>query len=84
MVPFLLACWSRQRVVLHLFPKQMISFLVLGCKRNGLRLATVLPISAVLHQQFVHLGLEKDEVGLLAAETGGSTTLAATSCQTPK
>ena len=68
---------AAQRVVLHLLPKQLISQLVLGCKRNGLRLAGVIPPSAVLHQQFVHLGLEKDEVGLLAAETGGSTTLAA-------
>jgi len=66
-----------QRVVLHLFPKQMITLLVLGCKRNGLRLATVVPTSAVLQQQFVHLILEKHEVGLLAAETGGSTTLSA-------
>jgi len=66
-----------QRVVLHLFPKQLISHLVLGCKRNGLRLTAVLPPSVVLHQQFEHLGLEKDEVGLLAAETGGSTTLVA-------
>lgn len=65
-----------QRVVLHLFPKQLLNLLVLGCKRNGLRLTTVIPTSAVLHQQFVHLGLEKDEVGLLAAETAGSTTLA--------
>lgn len=66
-----------QRVVLHLFPKQMVGLLVLGCKRNGLRLANVAPTSAVLHQQFAHLGLEKDEVGLLAAETSGSTTLVA-------
>jgi hypothetical protein len=68
---------AAQRVVLHLLPKQLVSQLVLGCKRNGLRLAAVVPTSAVLHQQFVHLGLEKDEVGLLAAETAGSTTLAA-------
>ena len=66
-----------QRVVLHLFPKQLVSQLVLGCKRNGLRLTAVLPPSVVLQQQFGLLGLEKDEVGLLAAETGGSTTLAA-------
>lgn len=68
---------AAQRVVLHLFPKQLISQLVLGCKRNGLRLTAVLPPSAVLQQQFAYLGLEKDEVGLLAAETAGSTTLAA-------
>jgi hypothetical protein len=68
---------AAQRVVLHLLPKQLIADLILGCKRNGLRLAAVIPPSAVLHQQFVHLNLEKDEVGLLAAETGGSTTLTA-------
>ncbi|HLH52830.1 MAG TPA: hypothetical protein VKY92_04365, partial [Verrucomicrobiae bacterium] len=68
---------AAQRVVLHLLPKQLVGQLVLGCKRNGLRLAAVIPPSAVLHQQFAHLGLERDEVGLIAAETGGSTTLAA-------
>jgi hypothetical protein len=68
---------TAQRVVLHLLPKQLINQLVLGCKRNALRLTAVIPPSAVLHQQFEHLGLQKDEVGLLAAETGGSTTLSA-------
>lgn len=68
---------AAQRMVLHLLPKQLVNHLVLGCKRNGLRLAGIIPPSAVLHQQFVHLGLEKDEVGLLAAETAGSTTLSA-------
>jgi Tfp pilus assembly protein PilN len=68
---------AAQRMVLHLLPKQLVNHLVLGCKRNGLRLAAIIPPSAVLHQQFAHLGLEKDEVGLLAAETAGSTTLCA-------
>jgi hypothetical protein len=66
-----------QRMVLHLLPRQLVNHLVQGCKRNGLRLVAVIPPSAVLHQQFAHLGLENDEVGLLAAETGGSTTLCA-------
>ena len=67
---------SAQRVVLHFLPKQLVTQLVQGCKRNGLRLTAVIPPSAVLHQQFVHLGLQKNEVGLLAADTAGSTTLA--------
>ncbi len=64
-----------QRVVLHLFPKLLLDQLVQGCQRNDLHLTAVLPPSAVLHHQMAQLPLEKEEVALLAAETGGSTTV---------
>jgi len=64
-----------QRVVLHLFPKPLLTQLLQGCQRNSLYLTSVLPPSAVLHQQLRQLPLEKGEVALLAAETGGSTTI---------
>jgi len=66
-----------QRVVLHLFPKLLLNQFIQGCKRNGLHLTSVLPVSAVLQHQLTQLGLEKDEIGLVAAETGGSTTMVA-------
>jgi len=64
-----------QQVVLHLFPRQVLGQLNLGCRRCGVHLTSVLPTSAVLHHQMTQLPLEKDEVALLAADTGGSTTL---------
>ena len=64
-----------QRVVLHLFPRLLLDQLIQGCKRNDLHLTAVLPPSAVLHHQLTQLPLAKDEVALLAAETGESTTL---------
>jgi hypothetical protein len=64
-----------QRVVLHLFPKLLLDQLVQACHRAGLHLTTVSPPSAVLHHQMMQLGLDKEEVALLAAETGGSTTV---------
>src|SRR5262245_17881138 len=64
-----------QRVVLHLFPKPLLTQLLQGCQRNDLYLTSVLPPSAVLHHQLRQLPLEKGEVTLLAAETGGSMTV---------
>ena len=46
-----------------------------GCQRNGLDLISVVPVSAVLHHQLTQLPLEQEEAALLAAETGGSTTV---------
>jgi hypothetical protein len=66
-----------QRVVLHLFPKLLLNQFIQGCKRNGLHLTCVLPASAVLQNQLTQIGLEKDELGLVAGETGGSTTMVA-------
>jgi len=64
-----------QWVILHLFPKTSLDRLVQGCRQNGLHLNSVVPVSAVLHQQLTQLPLDKDDVALLAAETGGCTTI---------
>jgi hypothetical protein len=63
------------RILLHLFPRQILNQFSLACKRAGLHLTSVLPASAVLQQQLTALPLEKDDVVMLAAETGGSTTV---------
>jgi hypothetical protein len=55
----------------------LLDQLVQGCQTNGLELISVVPVSAVLHHQLAQLPLEKDEVTLLAAETGGSTSVVA-------
>jgi len=64
-----------QRVILHLFPKLLLDQLVQGCQRNSLDLISVVPVSAVLHHQLMQLPLEEKEAVVLAAETGGSTTV---------
>lgn len=64
-----------QRVILHLLPKTLLDQLVQACRQNGLHLNSVVPVSAVLHQQLARLPLNKDDVALLAAETGGCTTV---------
>src|ERR1043165_1494274 len=66
---------DNQRVVLHLFPKALLDKLVQGCLENDLHLTSVLPASAVLHQQLTRLPADKEEVAMLAAETGGSPTV---------
>ena len=71
----LLSAKGAQRVILHLFPKPMLDQLVQGCKRSGLDLISVVPVSAVLHRQLTQLPLEAAEVVVLAAETAGSTTV---------
>ena len=64
-----------QRVVLHLFPKLLLDQFMQGCKRNSLDLVSVVPLSVVLRPQLAQLALEDEEAVLLAAETGGSTTV---------
>jgi hypothetical protein len=64
-----------QRVILHLLPKPLLDQLVQGCQRNGLDLVSVVPVSAVLHHQLMQLPLEQEEAVVLAADTGGSTTV---------
>src|SRR5438132_3936746 len=64
-----------QSIILHLFPKQMLDQFVQGCKRNGLRLACVIPAAAVLHSQLSELPLEKEETAVLAGDTAGSVTI---------
>ena len=78
------AAWSYQRAMrtknseatlLHLFPKALLDQLTQGCDKADLRLARVLPTTAVLANQLKELPLEKDEVALLAAETGPTTSV---------
>ncbi len=64
-----------QRVILHLLPKALLDQFIQACETNGLLLTSVVPVSAVLHQQLTRLPLNKDDVALLAAETGGFTTV---------
>lgn len=66
---------TNARVLLHLFPKLILNQLALAAKRNGLYLTSVLPASTVLQQQLTALPLEKDDIAMLAAETGGATTV---------
>ena len=70
-----LSAKGTQRVILHLFPKPLLDQFVQGCQRNGLDLVSVVPVSAVLHHQLMRLPLEQEEAVVLAAETGGSTTV---------
>ena len=64
-----------QRVLLHLFPKPLLDQLVQAAQRNDLFLTSVLPSTAVLQSQLEQLPMEKNEIALLAADTGGSTTV---------
>jgi hypothetical protein len=66
---------SSPRGILHLFPRQLLNLLITGCQRNGLHLTAVMPSSAVLRQQLGALSLEREDVALIAAETGGYTTV---------
>ncbi len=78
------AAWASQsassgdgtnRVILHLFPRLLLNQLVANCRHHGLELMAVVPPSALLEHQLSQLPLEKDELALVAAETGGSTTV---------
>jgi len=70
-----LATKSASAVVLHLFPKPFLDQLVQGCEQVGLHLAKLLPTTAVLNRQLTQLPVEEDAIVLLAAETGGTTTV---------
>jgi hypothetical protein len=70
-----LSAKGSQQVILHLFPKGLLDQLVQGCQRNDLHLISVSPPSAVLHRQLANCDLGSEDIGLLAAETGGSTTV---------
>lgn len=78
------AAWSHQRAmsakgvdsaVVHLLPKGLLDQLTAATQSAGGRLVRVLPTTAVLANQLKELPLEKDELALLAAETGSSTTI---------
>src|SRR5262245_50047236 len=78
------ASWSYQptlptknarALLLHIFPKALLNELVQGCQQAGLRLIKILPTTSILHSQLMQLPLAEDEIALLAAETGGTTTV---------
>jgi hypothetical protein len=78
------AVWSRQAALplkgvnaalLHLFPTGLLNQLTRACQDADLQLVRVLPSTAVLGGQLPALPLAKDEVALLAAETGPDITL---------
>jgi len=68
---------DNKRAVLHLLPKTLLEQLVQAGLQNELFLTAVVPVSAVLHQQLAQLPLNKGDVAMLVAETGGSTTVVA-------
>ncbi len=64
-----------QRLLLHLFPKPLLDQLMQAAQRNDLFLTSVLPSTAVLQSQLEQLPMEKNDIALVAADTGGSTTV---------
>ena len=62
-------------VLLHLCPKSLVDQLMQGCAASELRLVRILPTTAVLVNHLQSLPLQKDELALLAAETGNGTTV---------
>jgi hypothetical protein len=78
------AAWSNQpamptkqheATLLHLCPKAVVDLLAKCCADTQLQLVRVLPATSVLMGHLKALPLEKDEVALLAAETGTGTTM---------
>ena len=78
------AVWSSQpalqtknagAVLLHLCPRPVRDHLLHSSREAGLELVRLLPTTAVLIGHLKSLPLQKDEVALLAAESGRSTTI---------
>jgi len=78
------AVWSYQpalptknakAVLLNLFPKPFLDQLVHACEEAGLQLVKVFPATAILTRQLKDLPVGDQETAVLAAETGGTTTV---------
>lgn len=78
------AAWSSQpaeatkgtpRFLLNLFPKVLLDELVAGARQAGCFLTSVLPTTAVLQNQLLELPTKDSQVVMLAADTGGTTTV---------
>lgn len=78
------AAWSAQpaesvkgtpRFLLNLFPKPLLDELLVGARKANLFLTAVLPPTAVLHNQLQELPAQENDVVMLAADTGGTTTV---------
>ena len=66
---------NAQATLVHLFPRDVFNQLVNACDQGELKCVRVIPASAILQLQLATLPLEPLEVALLAAETGGTTTI---------
>ena len=66
---------NAQAMLAHLFPRELLDQLVQACGEVELQCARVIPASAILQLQLTALPLEPLEVALLAADTGGTTTV---------
>lgn len=64
-----------QRLLLNLFPKVLLNELVTACEKLDLYLTTAIPPTAVLQTQLAALPSDGGDVVMIAAETGGSTTV---------
>jgi hypothetical protein len=76
--------WSRQAAIptrkgqgwlLHVFPKVLLDQLGRGCEQVDRQLVRVLPTTAVLAAHLKQLPIARDEVALLIAESGPTTTI---------
>ncbi|MCC7375590.1 MAG: hypothetical protein IT581_13115 [Verrucomicrobiales bacterium] len=66
---------NAQSVLVHLFPRQLLDMLVNGCERAGFHLISVTPPTGVLQSQLRSLPLAGEDVALIAADTGATTTV---------
>jgi hypothetical protein len=61
--------------LVHLFPKQLFDQITAASRQVNGRLVRLLPTTTILANQLKELPIEKEELVLLAAETGPSTTI---------
>lgn len=66
---------NSQSVLVHLFPRNLLDLLVAGAERAGFHLTSIVPPTAILHGQLGRLGLQPDEIALIAADTGATSTI---------
>ncbi|MBL9135021.1 MAG: hypothetical protein JNK85_04090 [Verrucomicrobiales bacterium] len=66
---------NAQSVLVHLFPRQLLDMLVNGCERAGFHLISVTPPTGVLQSQLRSLPIGAEDVALIAADTGATTTV---------
>jgi hypothetical protein len=64
-----------KRLVMHLFPRSVLDQMIQAVQRNDLFLTSVIPATAVLQSQLTQLPMEKNEIAVLAANLGTSTTV---------
>lgn len=66
---------NAQSVLVHLLPRQLLDMLVSGCERAGFHLISVTPPTGVLQNQLHELPGGDEDVALIAADTGATTTV---------